>query len=506
MFRATPLGVLWSLALSRAAATETRLVFMHINESGGSTWVKWMKDHQRLCVANGNLGSGCGVSKKLCSLPGPGFQEMLWRGQTAVSMVLDMALSNCTFVELHHWDVAVAHAFRAFGYEMMTIVRDPASRIASMFNYAIERGIDQNTSIEDFYNGVKTPDRTLGFLTGCYSCCSGLQHLRDGAPGYSSHNASDSDCSSAPQQCALLRATAAATESLGVVAGANKECARNITSLLSVAFANLRAFDFVGVLEHMDKTASLFCAQYGVCFSPETLRTRANSHHKVLDIDKDKKAASVLRDALRPDLAVYDLAVLLLDQNIAQVPNWARSRVLPGERVRSSAASEQLARAKPGEAAGVQNFVIFSRARSGTTWLISMLNGHPEISCDGELLLKVKTDAALKQFYAAFDRSGRLHEGTKAHEASKRRIGAQGFKWFHYQAGIELFEPHYNWNLDNATRARNAGRAQEWAAWLQRNHFKIVVFEREDRLARIVSGAKHNLLKVFGLGVRGLGG
>ena len=84
---------------------------------------------------------------------------------------------------------------------------------------------------------------------------------------------------------------------------------------------------------HMDETASLFCAQYGVCFSPETLRIRANSHHKVLDIDKDKKAASVLRDALRPDLAVYDLAVLLFDQNIAQVPNWARSRVLPGERV-----------------------------------------------------------------------------------------------------------------------------------------------------------------------------
>ena len=164
-------------------------------------------------------------------------------------------------------------------------------------------------------------------------------------------------------------------------------------------------------------------------------------------------------------------------------------------------AGKQLARAKPGEAAGVQNFVIFSRARSGTTWLISMLNGHPEISCDGELLLKVKTDAALKQFYAAFDRSGRLHEGTKAREASKRRIGAQGFKWFHYQAGIELFEPYYNWNLDNASRARNEGRAQEWAAWLQRNHFKVVVFEREDRLARMVSEAKHNLLKVFGVGV-----
>ena len=28
----------------------------------------------------------------------------------------------------------------------------------------------------------------------------------------------------------------------------------------------------------------------------------------------------------------------------------------------------------------MQNFVIFSRARSGTTWLIAMLNGHPELS------------------------------------------------------------------------------------------------------------------------------
>ena len=161
------------------------------------------------------------------------------------------------------------------------------------------------------------------------------------------------------------------------------------------------------------------------------------------------------------------------------------------------AAGKLLAKTKPGEAAGVHNFVIFSRARSGTTWLISMLNGHPEISCDGELLLQVKTDTALTQFYEAFDGSGRLHEGTKAREQSKRRIGAQGFKWFHYQAGIELFEPYYNWNLDNASRVRNEDRAQEWAAWLQRNHFKVVVFEREDRLARMVSEAKHNMLKDY---------
>ena len=146
------------------------------------------------------------------------------------------------------------------------------------------------------------------------------------------------------------------------------------------------------------------------------------------------------------------------------------------------------------EAEAAQNFVIFSRARSGTTWLISMLNGHPEVSCDGELLLRVKTDTALSDFYEAFDRTGRLHEGTKARERSKRRIGAQGFKWFHYQAGIELFEPYYSWNSDNATRARHDARAQEWAAWLRRHRFKVVVFEREDRLARMVSEAKHNML------------
>ena len=157
-------------------------------------------------------------------------------------------------------------------------------------------------------------------------------------------------------------------------------------------------------------------------------------------------------------------------------------------------AADKLDRAKPAGLADVQNFVIFSRARSGTTWLISMLNEHPEVSCDGELLLQVKTDAALKQFYGTFDLSGHLHVGTKARERSKRRIGAQGFKWFHYQAGIELFEPYYNWNLNNATRARNEERAQEWAAWLQRNHFKVIVFERQDRLARMVSEAKHNML------------
>jgi hypothetical protein len=90
-----------------------------------------------------------------------------------------------------------------------------------------------------------------------------------------------------------------------------------MSTMKSVAFASLRAFDFVGVLEHMDKTVALFCAQYGVCFSPETLRIHANSHPKLLDVDRDKKAASVLGEALRPDLAVYDLALSLFDQKIA---------------------------------------------------------------------------------------------------------------------------------------------------------------------------------------------
>lgn len=320
VFRALLPLCVCSLASSRGA-TETRLVFMHINESGGSTWMKWMSEHQKMCRAatDGSLASsGCDISKNLCSLKGPGFQKSHWHGETALSMIIDMVRSNCTFVELHHWDVAAAQAFRAFGYEMATIIRDPVRRIASSFNYANERSNATAALIERFYSGVRTPDRTLGFLTGCYGCCSGLQHLRDGAPGYRSQDdASHSDCSIAPQQCAILRATAAATEALGVVAGQSAACTKNISTMLSVAFASLRAFDFVGVLEHMDKTVALFCAQYGVCFSPETIRIHANSHPKLLDVDRDKKAASVLREALRPDLAVYDLAVSLFDQKIA---------------------------------------------------------------------------------------------------------------------------------------------------------------------------------------------
>ena len=141
-----------------------------------------------------------------------------------------------------------------------------------------------------------------------------------------------------------------------------------------------------------------------------------------------------------------------------------------------------------------QNFVIFSRARSGTTWLISMLNGHPAISCDGELLLTVKNDSALNEFYDDFDRTGLLHTDVKPREKNKKKILSQGFKWFHYEAGIQLFEPFYNWNIDNQTRTGDVARAEGWAAWLLKNRFKVVVFEREDRLARMVSEAKHNLM------------
>eukprot|EP00908_Phaeocystis_cordata_P007961 Transcript_18632.p1 GENE.Transcript_18632~~Transcript_18632.p1 ORF type:complete len:288 (+),score=72.63 Transcript_18632:67-930(+) len=145
----------------------------------------------------------------------------------------------------------------------------------------------------------------------------------------------------------------------------------------------------------------------------------------------------------------------------------------------------------------MQNFVIFSRARSGTTWLIAMLNGHPELSCDGELLLGVKDDTGLRKFYQDFDRTGRLHTGIKGREQNKKTIKAQGFKWFHYQGGIHLFQPYYNWNIDNVTRAADTERAEEWARWLLKNQFKVVVFEREDRLARMVSEAKHNMMRDY---------
>ena len=43
--------------------------------------------------------------------------------------------AGCPVVELHHWDISVAALFKAHGYRIITIVREPLARLESSYNY-----------------------------------------------------------------------------------------------------------------------------------------------------------------------------------------------------------------------------------------------------------------------------------------------------------------------------------------------------------------------------------
>ena len=42
--------------------------------------------------------------------------------------------ADCTFVELHHWDASVTEAFRTYGFEVMSFMREPAKRKIAEFS------------------------------------------------------------------------------------------------------------------------------------------------------------------------------------------------------------------------------------------------------------------------------------------------------------------------------------------------------------------------------------
>ena len=168
----------------------------------------------------------------------------------------------------------------------------------------------------------------------------------------------------------------------------------------------------------------------------------------------------------------------------------------------------------------MQPFIIFSKERSGTTWLLSMLRAQPEITAHRELLLWRNASDAIENILPRFLESG-------CHPTSL----ACGFKWFSGQAfsfipnittprvegaghtalpamaadSVQLKPASAH---DNLTAAEHEGlhartplyrpiaerdplnNESEWfCEWLLLHRFKVIVLEREG-LERLVSKIK----------------
>ena len=113
-------------------------------------------------------------------------------------------------------------------------------------------------------------------------------------------------------------------------------------------------------------------------------------------------------------------------------------------------------------------FVVLSKRRSGTTWFLELLNQHPQVRAEGEILLRERTAAEAMARLKAFMRERRDGAGGVA-AGFKLLVDDDGGRGWHLLAG------------DNGTLAE----------WLVKRRFKLLVLEREG-LARLVSMRKHD--------------
>ena len=138
-------------------------------------------------------------------------------------------------------------------------------------------------------------------------------------------------------------------------------------------------------------------------------------------------------------------------------------------------------------------FVMVSMPRSGTEWLRSMLNDHPEICCDGEPLLRLgrltagasgaAQGAALGRVLDAVAENRRDADGVLK-PCKKRRALARGFKWFDGQGGV-------------ATAPGNP-LLGNFTTWVSTHRARFIVLERQG-LAKLVSDRLKHLSSRLGV-------
>ena len=131
-------------------------------------------------------------------------------------------------------------------------------------------------------------------------------------------------------------------------------------------------------------------------------------------------------------------------------------------------------------------FIIVSLARSGTTWLESMLKQHPDVHTWSEVVREMAGDGVHADRNVAWrtlrelaymppgGAPGRLN-GTQLSRAKR----VQGLKWFNLEGGLDLqFYPPRD-------------TTERLGSFLRQNRFKVVLLERSAGLDMHISTYKH---------------
>mmetsp|Transcript_29962 Transcript_29962/g.100143 ORF Transcript_29962/g.100143 Transcript_29962/m.100143 type:complete len:293 (+) Transcript_29962:205-1083(+) len=127
-------------------------------------------------------------------------------------------------------------------------------------------------------------------------------------------------------------------------------------------------------------------------------------------------------------------------------------------------------------------FAIVSRARSGTTWLLSMLNSHPHIRCKSEILLRKNASEARRTILPEWQQwaAGQPCKTRRpAPPSLKTARCARGFKWFNGEAfDVTRDSENAHWYLEFLSK------------------IKLILLERQG-LDHVVSQIKHQNTALF---------
>lgn len=113
-------------------------------------------------------------------------------------------------------------------------------------------------------------------------------------------------------------------------------------------------------------------------------------------------------------------------------------------------------------------FVVLSQGRSGTTWLLSMLNSHPDVHCSGEILLKAGSNK---------EKWSHLENALEHMRNSKE--SAVGFKVMLGQRPYDDIA-RCDVDIENCTSYTPSQKSYaQFCAWLERKAVKVVALERQ---------------------------
>jgi LPS sulfotransferase NodH len=155
----------------------------------------------------------------------------------------------------------------------------------------------------------------------------------------------------------------------------------------------------------------------------------------------------------------------------------------------------------------ITRFVVLSQARSGSTWLVNMLNSHPNVLAFGEYLsswagnnvdgdgLVCKPQERLAKLDNINDwkqcSEWNFADKRKWLEAAKTGPVAMGFKWFNHHGG---------WDLDWARHQKNCPtdgcqtckEPSDFSSWIHDKNVKLILLERSASLPYFISEMKQH--------------